>query len=211
MEKDSFQYDTPHSGYDSREGASTKAPPPFLIVGSPHDPVLMQSTPEIILEGATDVDGISPAVSSQVLATKWYMYSDEAIQSAIANLHPSESPANGPSHPYHTALRVLSSAVHDLSRARLEFEETRRVLQQKEVERKKRAEELLKELMPSEQEVARRVIQSLFTDDDETGHKVKRKQSVLVCLKNCDYRLRLPTLTNTFTVFSRILGRGFCR
>jgi hypothetical protein len=209
MEKDGIQYDTPHSGYDSREGASTRAPP-FFVVGSPHDPVLTQSTPEIVLEGATDVEGILPAISSQVLATKWHMYSDEAIQSAIANLHPSESPANVPSHPYHTALRVLSSAVHNLSRARLEFEEARRVLQQKEVERKKRAEELLKELMPSEQEVARRVIQSLFTDDDETGHKVKRKQSVLVCLK-LRLWVRLLTLTNTFTVLGRILGRGFCR
>lgn len=166
-EKDGSQLDT------TPQGTSTRATPLF-IVGSSRDP-------EIILEGPTDVEGISPAISSQVLATKWHIYTDEAIQSAIANLHPLESPANVPSHPYHTALRVLSSAVHSLSRARLEFEETRRVLQQKEVERRKRAEELLKELMPSEQEVARRVIQSLFTDDDEYGHKVKRKQSVLVC------------------------------
>lgn len=38
----------------------------------------------------------------------------------------------------------------------------------------------MKELQPSEQEVARRVLQSLFTDDNEDGHRIQRKQSHVV-------------------------------
>jgi hypothetical protein len=107
------------------------------------------------------------------------MYSDEAIQTTIANLNPSGSPADVVVHPYHTALRVLSLAVHNLSRVRLELEETRRVLREKESERKRKAEDLLKEMALSDLDVARRVIQSLFSDG-EHEQKVKRKQSVLV-------------------------------
>jgi len=49
----------------------------------------------------------------------------------------------------------------------------------KEVERKKKAEELFRAMVPSEQDVASRIIQALFTDN-ENEHKVKKKQSVLV-------------------------------
>jgi len=161
----------------SLKGLWDKSPrtAPLFIVGSP-----VQSVPEFLITGDSDLDGVPPSVSGQVLATKWHTYSDEAIQTAISNLSNAESPADISNHPYHTALRVLSSAVHNLSRARIELEEARRVLQEKEAARRKRSEELLKELQPSEQDVARRVIQSLFTDDDETEHKVRRKQSVLV-------------------------------
>jgi len=157
----------------------TKAPPLF-VVGSSRD---HSTTPEIHVTAESEVDGVDPAISAQVLATKWHTYSDEAIQATISKLSPSGSPADTPSHPYHTALRVLSSAVNNLSRARLELEETRRTLREKEVAKKKRADELVKELKPSDQEVARHVIQSLFTNDDENEHRVHRKLSVLVCIK----------------------------
>ena len=51
------------------------------------------------------------------------------------------------------------------------------VLYEEELARRKRADELLKELEPSEQVIARRLIQSLFTDhdDDENEHNVHRK------------------------------------
>lgn len=156
---------------------STKVPPLF-VVGSPHDHSLLNSTtPEVHITTESDVDGVDPSVSAQVLATKWHTYSDEAIQATISQLSASDSPADTPSHPYHTALRVLSS---NLSRARVELEETRKTLREKEVAKKRRADALLKELQPSDQEVARRVIQSLFTDDDENEHRVQRKLSVLV-------------------------------
>ncbi|KDR78593.1 hypothetical protein GALMADRAFT_244042 [Galerina marginata CBS 339.88] len=153
--------------------------PPLFVVGSLHDLSMAHGNPEVFVTGEPELEGVNSAVSAQVLATKWHTYSDEAIQATISKLSASDSPADAPSHPYHTALRVLSSAVHNLSRARLELEEARKILQEKEVAKRKRANELLKELKPSEQEVARRVIQSLFTDDDENVHQVHRKQSVL--------------------------------
>ena len=154
---------------------------PLFIVGSQGDRALAHAPPEVVVTAEPELDGVSPAMSAHVLATKWHTYSDEAIQASIAKLSASDSPADAPSQPYHTALRVLSSAVNNLSRARLELEEGRRLLLEKELARRKRAEDLLKELKPSEQDVAKRVIQSLFTDDDELVHRVHRKQSVLVC------------------------------
>ncbi|PPQ84156.1 hypothetical protein CVT25_002022 [Psilocybe cyanescens] len=152
--------------------------PPLFIVGSPHD-ISLAHNPEVIITADSDSHGVGSAVSNQVLATKWHTYSDEAIQATISKLSAADSPADASGHPYHTALRVLSSAVHNLSRVRVELEEARKTLQDKEIAKRKRAHELLKELKPSEQEVARRVVQSLFTDDDENEHRVHRKQSVL--------------------------------
>ena len=48
----------------------------------------------------------------------------------------------------------------------------------KELARRKQADELLKELEPSEQVITRRLIQSLFTDDDENEHNIHRKDSL---------------------------------
>ncbi|TFY69130.1 hypothetical protein EVG20_g3280 [Dentipellis fragilis] len=121
--------------------------------------------------------GSAPEATARILATRWHECSDEAIQETIASLSASDSPAVAAGHPYHAALRVLSSATHNLTRIRMELEEARRALVEREVARRQRAEELMKELMPSELEVARRVIQSLFTDDDEDGHRIQRKQS----------------------------------
>ncbi|KAF8885861.1 rab-GTPase-TBC domain-containing protein [Gymnopilus junonius] len=153
--------------------------PPLFVVGLPSDHSAAHGAPEVVVTAEHELEGVSSAVSAHVLANKWHTYSDEAIQASISKLSASDSPADAPSHPYHTALRVLSSAVNNLSRARLELEEGRRMLQEKEAARKKRAEELLMELKVSDQEIARRVIQSLFTDDDEMVHRVERKQSVL--------------------------------
>jgi hypothetical protein len=122
----------------------------------------------------------SSSVSSQVLGTRWHDYSDETIQTAIAKLGASESPPETSILSYHLALRTLSSAYHNLSRARAELEESRILLLEKEISRRARTEALLGELQPSEQDIARRVIQSIFTDDDESHHQVQRKQSFMV-------------------------------
>lgn len=53
-------------------------------------------------------------------------------------------------------------------------------MEEKQRAGRQRAETLLEELLPSEQEVARRVIQSIFTDDDERQHRVERKESLSV-------------------------------
>lgn len=117
------------------------------------------------------------SISSRVLETKWHECSDDLIDSTVSTLITSED-----SQPYHVALRILSAAYHKLASAREELEESRRLLREKEGALKKRSKALLGELggKPSEQEVARRVFQTIFTDDDEVLHDVKRKQSVVV-------------------------------
>ncbi|KAG1736568.1 rab-GTPase-TBC domain-containing protein [Suillus lakei] len=151
---------------------------PRFVVGPPFDTNFLvppgSLPPRTALPDATSE--LSPA--TQVLANKWHEYSDEAIQAVISRLAVAESPSDVDTHPYHTALRVLSSALHSLSRARIELEEHRKLLQEKEATRKERAETLLSELQPSEREVAKRVIQSIFTDDDEMRHRVQRHGSL---------------------------------
>jgi small G protein signaling modulator 3 len=120
----------------------------------------------------------------QVTATKWHEYSDEALQAAMTSAFKTDIASPDGDNPYHTTIRTLSSAYHALCRARVELEETRRLIREKEDARRRRAEDLLQELGPREQDVAKRVIQSIFTDDDETEHHVERKQSVMVRLIN---------------------------
>lgn len=161
-------------------------PAPLFVVGSPHDaaPTSVRGYPDVLVTDESDPDVFGPSLTAQVLATRWHEYSDEAIQSVISNFSVSESPAEVSSHPYHSALRVLSSALHNMSRVRLELEEQRRVLQEKELARRERADALMKELQPSEQDIARRVIQSIFTDADEAKHQIRRQQSLMVSTLN---------------------------
>ena len=91
---------------------------------------------------------LSTPLAAQVPANTWHNYSDDAIQSAISQLNNGESPADADGHPYHAALRVLSSALHHMSHTCLGLEERRRVLEEKQIAGKQRAETLLEELPP---------------------------------------------------------------
>ncbi|KAJ7471030.1 rab-GTPase-TBC domain-containing protein [Mycena latifolia] len=155
---------------------------PLFIVADSISAASSPSThPDIFLTAdSSNTDEFDPAVKAQVLDTKWHECSDEAIQSAISGLGAAQSPAEVSSHPYHSALRVLSQALHSLSQARVELEQGRKALQEKEVARRARAEALMNELqLVSEREIARRVIQSIFTDDDEEQHRVHRQHSFM--------------------------------
>jgi len=174
---------------------------PLFVVGSPQDVFVGNVHPEVIITSSggdldVQVEGATSATANHILATKWHLYSDEAIQTSIAQLSHVDSPADAASsHPYHTALRVLSSAVSNLSKARLELEETRQVLMEREESRRQRAKELIEGVniqqnrknalglsSQQEQEVARRVVEALFKEEyeEEFERKVQRKQSVLV-------------------------------
>ncbi|EIN04001.1 TBC-domain-containing protein [Punctularia strigosozonata HHB-11173 SS5] len=149
-----------------RERSGSHRAPPLIVVGpSPEKPVRSDT-------------GAGTAVDP-ILATRWHEYSDTAIQSAVSQLTASYSPADpkSSSHPYHEVVRTLSAAVHNLTKARLELEETRKKLEEKERSMKERAQNLVGELRGAEKDVARRLLQSLFTDDDEEKHQVKRQQS----------------------------------
>ena len=169
----------------TRDTSSTRQPlptawdrPPTFVVGSSKDRISAGSTARTAELVA--IDGLPTDVASRILSNPWHDYSDEAIQSAISAISAAESPASVSGHPYHTSMRVLSSAVHNLTKTRREIEERLRVIQEKERARRKRAEELMKELQASDRDIARRVMQSLFTDDDESMHKVERSQTHLV-------------------------------
>ncbi|THH08191.1 hypothetical protein EW146_g9072 [Bondarzewia mesenterica] len=156
-----------------------RRPPPLFVVGSSKDSRVsydISADSELNLVDVENTD-FSPESTAQIIATRWHEYSDEAIQSTISSFSVSDSPASVSAHPYHSALRVLSAAYHNLTKARQRLEENRRLLLEKEEARRRRAEELMNELQPSEQDVARRVLQSLFTDDDEEEHKIQRQQS----------------------------------
>ena len=173
--------DRPHT---TRDTSSTRQPlpttwdrPPTFVVGSSKD---HPSVGSMTRTAEVSIDGLPTGAASRILSNPWHDYSDEAIQSAISSISVTESPASVSSHPYHTSLRVLSSAVHNLTVIRREMGESLRVIQEKERARRQRAEELMKELQPSERDIARRVMQSLFTDDDEGMHNVERSQSQMV-------------------------------
>ncbi|KAF8493942.1 TBC-domain-containing protein [Russula emetica] len=169
----------PHT---TRDTSTTRQPlpttwerPPTFVVGSSKDcPSAGSMTRNAELVA---IDGLPTGAASRILSNPWHDYSDEAIQSAISSISVTESPASVSSHPYHTSLRVLSSAVHNLAKIRREMGESLRVIQEKERARKQRAEELMKELQAPDRDIARRVMQSLFTDDDEGMHNVERSQS----------------------------------
>jgi hypothetical protein len=134
-----------------------------------------------VITEAFDSDLYSALVTGHVLNTQWHECSDDALESAISKLTAMEEPGDVINHPYFTALRILSSAYHSVADARQDLEDYRRLIKEKEAARKQRADNLMQELQPSEREVARRVIQSIFTDDDEDSHHVQRKQSAMVC------------------------------
>jgi hypothetical protein len=161
------------------------------------------------------IDGLPTSATSRILSNPWHDYSDEAIQSAISAISVAESPASISSHPYHTSLRVLSSAVHNLTKIRREMEESLRVIQEKERARRQRAEELMKELQASDRDIARRVMQSLFTDDDEGMHKVERSQSNMVSAPSirhvpggeCILQSLTDTLSEAIEVWSFLVSK----
>ena len=118
--------------------------------------------------------------AAEILDMHWNDYSDETIRSTVPRLFPITSPAGQSSDPYHTTIRVLSSAVHRLAQARVELEEGRKKLMEKEAGRRAKATELMKELQPNERDVARRVMQTLFPEDEEEEQMLHKKPSQLV-------------------------------
>lgn len=178
-----------------------------FVVGSSKDNAIPPDLhdPKFVITEVFDSDQYSPLVTGHVLTTKWHDCSDDAIEGAISKLTAMEAPGDVVNHPYFTALRILSSAYHSLTYARHELEEHRRLVKDKEAARRHRAEELLHELQASERDVARRVIQSIFTDDDENIHQVQRRQSSKVrrhCSSNC-------LLTNFCSVADRFAERSY--
>ncbi|KAJ4492712.1 rab-GTPase-TBC domain-containing protein [Lentinula edodes] len=156
---------------------------PLIIVGSDDQHLSVDDIVDTTSLSLQEL-AIDPVITSRVLTTKWHEYSDEAIQSAISSISISESPAEVSSHPYHSALRVLSTALQNLSKARLELEQNRKTLIEKENTRRAKAEELAREMKSEkEREIARRVVKEIFGDNDvdegEQRSRVRKQHSYM--------------------------------
>lgn len=124
--------------------------------------------------------GLDKDATSEVLTTRWHKQSDQEIQSTISKLDFHDPSSDAARQPYHAALRILSSALANMRKEYKALDDDRALLQEKEAARKERADQLLRELPPSELDIARRILQSLFPDDDEQIHQIQRRQSNLV-------------------------------
>ncbi|KAI0353672.1 TBC-domain-containing protein [Trametes cingulata] len=175
----SANWDGSVRGYGKSSRRSVK-PPPLIVVESSSDDVAANATLKYELLNdplPEQVHGpFSPSTTSKILAASWHEYSDDAIRNAVSKYAGEVSTDDVPDHPCYAIMRVLSAAVHNLTRARQELEENRRALLQKEAARKERVNQLLRELQPSEKDIANRVLQSLFPNDDESTHQVHRIQ-----------------------------------
>ncbi|KAH9918904.1 TBC-domain-containing protein [Epithele typhae] len=169
-------------GYGKSSRRSAKLPP-LIVVEPSNDDLASPVGPKY--EILTDADSFRfpPPVTSKIISTRWHQFTDAAVRSAVSDITKAftDTTANDPCF---AILRVLSTAVHNLTRARHELEESRRELQEKEAARRERAMRLLEELQPSDKDIANRVFQSLFPDDDESNHHVHRiqKQQSLMSL-----------------------------
>ncbi|KAF9450458.1 TBC-domain-containing protein [Macrolepiota fuliginosa MF-IS2] len=153
-----------------------------MLLGTPKDNT--RHEPEFVITEVFDSDQYNSLVTGHVLSTKWHECADDAIEAAVSKLASMEAPGDVVNHPYFTSLRILSSAYHSLAYARSELQHHKRLVEEKEAARRKRADELLHELQPSERDIARRVIQSIFTDDDENLHQVQRRQSAISLMES---------------------------
>lgn len=147
-----------------------QAPTPVVVVdmaasGSATNDDALYNDIATAVSGASDPDSVS-----RILATPWHTLSDSSLYSAL----------DEQGQPQYAVLRTLSAAAERLFELRRELEESRRVLQEKEDARRARGNALLEELPQSERDIARRVLASLFTRDDEEGHRVVRRQSRIV-------------------------------
>ncbi|KAF7335463.1 GTPase activating rab protein [Mycena venus] len=145
-------------------------PAPLFIVGGGDSAGSPSMQPNIFLTESSDAEEFQcdPSLKAQILDTKWHECSDEAIQSAISGLSVAQSPAEVSVHPYHSALRADGARAGTQGFA---GEGGRASCAQRA---------LMNELqIVSEREIARRVIQSIFTDDKEEEHHVHRQQSLM--------------------------------
>ena len=156
---------------------------PAIVVEKPDSSHLDSSKPphtSIPFQLHKEYLSLDKDATSEILTTRWHRQSDQAIQSTVSKLEFYDPSSDAARHPYHAAIRILSSALSNMRKAYKALEDNRALLQEKEAARKARADQLLRELPPPERDVARRILQSLFPDDDEHVHRIQRRQSNMV-------------------------------
>jgi len=114
-------------------GSSKSALSSNKVLTTPPETPLQQPILTLSPPGSKTLHDLPARAASHVLSTPYHSLSDTDIQNAISDLSVlSEQDHVGVAHPYHSALRVLSEAVDKLSKARIELEEGRRILVQKQ-------------------------------------------------------------------------------
>ncbi|KAF8574944.1 TBC-domain-containing protein [Ramaria rubella] len=110
-------------------GDTTLTTPP----GTPHQRPIFTLTPRGSGSTSHTLHDLPARAASHVLSTPFHTLGDPEIQNVISDLSVlSEEDHVSVAHPYHSALRVLSEAVEKLNRARIELEEGRRKLLEKQ-------------------------------------------------------------------------------
>lgn len=114
------------------------------------------------------ISNIPASAHSQIVSTEWHNRSDREIASIISQISNDQavmSPAEESSlpHPYHSTIRVLSSALDKLNDRYLELEERWKQRDAREARAKELAEARVKALRPPiREDIARRILTAVF-------------------------------------------------
>ncbi|KAG8885655.1 hypothetical protein FRB97_000098 [Tulasnella sp. 331] len=114
---------------------------------------------------------VPTAVYSHIISTEWHTQSDHDIATSIMELasthsQATETPAQETTHPYHTTIRVLSSALQKLNYRYLELEEHVRQQEEMNAYTKEQAKIRVKAMKPPiRDDVAQRLLRAVFEVD----------------------------------------------
>ncbi|KZP00539.1 TBC-domain-containing protein [Calocera viscosa TUFC12733] len=141
-------------------------PPAFNLAIPPSRTHLDQSL--LPVDPAAFAKELTVDAARKVLETKWHLYSDQDIATAISSVSDiSGSPAEQPTNPVHAALRVMSSAFEDLSRKYEDVRRAREAEDQKGSELASKAREQIESMPWAEREVARKVVELFFAEEQD--------------------------------------------
>lgn len=126
---------------------------------------------------------VPTAVYSHVISTEWHTRSDHDIATSIMELasadsQATETPAQETTHPYHTTIRILSSALQRLNDRYLELEEHVRWQEERNAYNREQAEMRVKAMKPPiRDDIAQRLLKAVFEVDltDPTNSAVEER------------------------------------
>lgn len=146
---------------DAVRGTEANAPPksaPQLIVNSAHRHVKSLGPRE------RGLDSLEPL---KVLPIKWHELSDESFYNEVEKLGHELTPATDVATTSRSIVRLISRTLAEVTKERDEAEDVRRLLQERELRRKRQMQELLKAMSSRDREVGQRLFDSMFNDESE--------------------------------------------
>ena len=128
---------------------------------------------------AKEFGGFGPFTTSQVLSTKWHEMSDSQIEDTVSLYNSTASSSEIPTQAYHSTLRALSAALEDLSVERTELDRLRVFMEERDKSLRSKAEKAVNMLSFSERDIGRRILDAMFTENEETHLVVKRSSKMV--------------------------------